>query len=47
LAEATATDENGKWLAQGTSKMMVTHGLQTIRNAIDFSGLQELPPKFI
>ena len=47
LAEASATDENGKWLAHGTSKMMVTHDLQTIRNAIDVISLRKLPPKFV
>ena len=47
LAEATATDQDGKWLAHGTSKMMVTKGLQTIENALDFTGAKALPPKFI
>ncbi|MBT4087944.1 MAG: PaaI family thioesterase [Deltaproteobacteria bacterium] len=47
LAEATAMDENGKWLAHGTSKMMVTKGLQTIEDAFNFTGSQALPPKFI
>ena len=47
LAEATATDKEGKWLAHGTSKMMVTKGLQTIENAIRFTGSKALPPKFI
>jgi len=47
LAEAAATDEDGKWLAHGTSKMMVTKGLQTIENALSFTGTKALPPKFI
>ena len=47
LAEATATDEAGKWLAHGTSKMMVTKGLQTIEDAVNFTGSASLPPKFI
>lgn len=47
LAEATATDGNGKWLAHGTSKMMVTKGLQTIEDALNFTGAELLPPKFI
>lgn len=47
LAEATATDQNGKWLAHGTSKMMVTEGLQTIRDASNYIGSEKLPPKFI
>ena len=47
LAEATATDQNGKWLAHGTSKMMVTEGLQTIQDAFNHTGSEKLPPKFI
>jgi uncharacterized protein (TIGR00369 family) len=47
LAEATAMDKDGKWLAHGTSKMMVTKGLQTIEDALSFTGSTALPPKFI
>jgi len=47
LAEATATDKDGKWLAHGTSKMMVTKGLQAIGDALSFAGPKALPPKFI
>ncbi|NQU62985.1 MAG: PaaI family thioesterase [SAR324 cluster bacterium] len=47
LAEATAMDKDGKWLAHGTSKMMVTKGFQTIEDAFTFTGTQTLPPKFI
>ncbi len=47
LAEATAFDQNEKWLAHGISKMMVTQGLQTLRDALSFVGDQHLPPKFI
>ena len=47
LAEATAFDQNGKWLAHGISKMMVTQGLQSIKDALDFLGVEYLPPKFI
>ena len=47
LAEATAFDQNDKWLAHGISKMMVTQGLQTIKDALDFIGAEHLPPKFI
>ena len=47
LAEATAIDKDGKWLAHGTSKMMVTKGLQTIEDAFSFIGSDALPPKFI
>ena len=47
LAEASATDENGKWLAHGTSKMMVTKGLQKIEDALTFTGSKAMPAKFI
>jgi uncharacterized protein (TIGR00369 family) len=47
LAEATAFDQNDKWLAHGVSKMMVTQGLQTVKDALHFVGHQDLPPKFI
>jgi uncharacterized protein (TIGR00369 family) len=47
LAEATAKDKNGKWLAHGTSKMMVTPGLQTIDDVHKYMGTDVLPPKFV
>ncbi len=47
LAEATAFDQNEKWLAHGISKMMVTQGLQTLRDALHFVGDEHLPPKFV
>jgi uncharacterized protein (TIGR00369 family) len=47
LSEATATDQEGKWLAHGISKMMVTKGLQTSQDALNFAGSEKLPPKFI
>jgi hypothetical protein len=47
LADATAFDQNDKWLAHGISKMMVTQGLQTIKDALNFVGTEDLPPKFI
>jgi uncharacterized protein (TIGR00369 family) len=47
LAEATATDKAGKYLAHGTSKMIVTKGRQTIEDAFRFTGTTALPPKFI
>ena len=47
LAEATAVDQNDKWLAHGTSKMTVTKGLQTIEDALKFSGTEAHPTKFI
>ena len=47
LAEATATDKDGKWLSHGTSKMMITNRLQTIEHALGFMGSDGLPPKFL
>jgi uncharacterized protein (TIGR00369 family) len=46
-AEAVIKDCNGKYLAHGTSKQMVTPGLQTINQAIMAMGYNALPPKFI
>jgi uncharacterized protein (TIGR00369 family) len=47
LAEATAFDQQEKWLAHGVSKMMVLQGAQTIKEAANFIGTASLPPKFI
>jgi uncharacterized protein (TIGR00369 family) len=47
LAEALITDSKGKSLAHGTSKQMVTQGLQTITQAVSAMGFPPLPPKFI
>ena len=47
LAEATVFDPGDKWLAHGTSKMMVTRGLQTMKTALDFTAAEDLPAKFI
>jgi len=47
LAEATAFDQQEKWLAHGISKMMVLQGPQTIKEAANFIGRTSLPPKFI
>lgn len=47
IAEAAVVDENGKFLAHGTSKQMVTPGLQTIAQAVKAIGYKELPPKFL
>ena len=46
-AEAIIKDSNGKYLAHGTSKQMVTPGLQTINQAAIAMGYKALPPKFI
>lgn len=47
LAEATLKDSSGKLLAYGTSKMLVSHGLQSIDQAVDKAGFETLPPKFL
>ncbi len=47
LSEAKVTDANGKLLAYGISKQMITRGLQTINQAIAEMGYQSLPPKFL
>ncbi|MEG6522341.1 PaaI family thioesterase [Desulfotomaculum sp. 1211_IL3151] len=47
LAEAVIVDSQGKRLAHGTSKQMVTPGLQTIEQAVLAMGYKPLPPKFI
>lgn len=47
LSEATAKDIHGKLLAHGTSKLMITQGLQSIGHAIEALGYRALPPKFI
>ena len=47
LAEAAVVDSDGKCLAHGTSKQMVTHGLQTVNQAVLAMGYKPLPPKFI
>ncbi|AGL02583.1 PaaI family thioesterase [Desulfoscipio gibsoniae] len=47
LAEAVVTSEEGKILAQGTSTLMQTSGLQTIKEAISLTGEKPPPSKFI
>lgn len=47
LAEAVILDSQGKYLAHGISKQMITPGLQTITQAISEMGYNSLPPKFI
>jgi uncharacterized protein (TIGR00369 family) len=47
LAEATAFDQNEKWLAHGISKLMIIRGMQTINQAAGFMGSVHLPPKFL
>jgi uncharacterized protein (TIGR00369 family) len=47
LAEATAFDQEGKWLAHGISKVMVLPDTQSIQAAAQFLGSVSVPPKFI
>jgi uncharacterized protein (TIGR00369 family) len=47
IAEAAIIDNQGRYLAHGTSKQMVTPGLQTIAQAVAAMGYRALPPKFI
>jgi uncharacterized protein (TIGR00369 family) len=47
IAEATIVDNQGKYLAHGTSKQMVIPGLQSIEQAVSAMGYEQLPPKFI
>lgn len=47
LAEATAFDPKGRWLAHGTSKVMVMRDVQTLPEAFAAAGAGELPPKFL
>lgn len=46
LAEASIADENGKILAYGHSKLLLTKGLQTI-DQIALTANKNLPPKFV
>ena len=47
LAEACVKDSEGKILAHGTSKLMVTPGVQSIDHAVAAMGFAALPPKFL
>ncbi|MDP4127047.1 MAG: PaaI family thioesterase [Bacillota bacterium] len=47
LAEAVVTDLEGKILAKGTSTLMLTPGMQTIRDVLRLRNGETLPPKFI
>jgi len=47
IAEAAAFDQEDKIVAHGTSKIMVTQGLQTITQAVASAELTSLPDKFI
>ena len=47
LAEATVTDETGRLLAYGNSKILVVPGLQSIKQAAEYTGYGSLPQKFL
>jgi uncharacterized protein (TIGR00369 family) len=47
LTQATAFSSSGKLLAHGTSKLMVTPDKQSIKNIVEYSGLDKLPTKFV
>lgn len=47
LTEAVAKDSTGRLLAQGTSKLMILQGKQSINHAIEAMGYTALPPKFL
>ena len=47
LSEATVKDVHGKLLAHGSSKQMITRGLQSIIEAVTAVGYHPLPPKFL
>lgn len=46
-SEVTVTDEEGKLLAHGTSKQVVTRNLQSVQHAVQAMGYAPLPPKFL
>jgi uncharacterized protein (TIGR00369 family) len=47
LAEAKMTNENGKLLGHGTSKLMVCRNKQTINDAVKYVCEDKLPQKYI
>jgi acyl-coenzyme A thioesterase PaaI-like protein len=47
LTEAVVKDSTGRLLAQGTSKLMILQGKQSISHAIEAMGHTVLPPKFL
>lgn len=46
LAEVSVSDNNGKVLAHGSSKLLITQGLQTIPQMIGYTP-EKVPAKFI
>ncbi len=47
LSDAAAFDATEKCLAHGSSKLIISQGLQTITGALEFMGGGKLPPKRI
>lgn len=47
LTEATVKSVDGRLLAHGTSKLLVTRGLQTVEQTVAARGQAPLPPKFL
>ena len=47
VAEARVFDSDDRLVAYGTSKLMVSKGLQTVQQARQLSDLASLPPKFL
>lgn len=47
LCEARITDESGKIVSYGTSKLLILQGRQSISDAMRSLGYTELPPKFL
>lgn len=46
-SEAVIKDSQGRIVAHGTSKQLITQGMQTINHAAASIGYEDLPPKFI
>ncbi|MEQ8236423.1 MAG: PaaI family thioesterase, partial [Syntrophomonadaceae bacterium] len=47
MSEATMINEAGRLIAHGESKMLVTHGMQTMASAVEAMCKEPLPKKFI
>ena len=47
LCEAVIKDQTDRIIAHGTSKLLVLQGRQTIADALDVAGYDNLPPKFL
>lgn len=47
LTEAKMSDRNGRILAHGTSKLMVTRNKQSITDVVRYVGSSKLPHKFL